>query len=223
MIGVNRRARLAGMIDHTLLRPEATAADVAALCREARALDVAAVCVSPTLVGVAVGELAGSLAVASVCGFPSGAHLPEVKAREAASAVASGATEIDMVVDLGAVKAGRFDRLEREIRVVVGAAEGALVKAIIESAILTDDEIADACRAAMQAGAGFVKTSTGFHPAGGATVAAVSLMRATVGLAAGVKASGGIRTAEQALAMVAAGADRLGCSATAAILAAVGD
>ena len=209
------------MIDHTLLRPEATEPEVAALCAQARELGVAAVCVAPTYVALATAEVASSLAVASVCGFPSGAHLTEVKAHEAALAVSAGATEVDMVLDLGAIRDGRFDAVEREVRAVVTAAEGALVKAIIESAALTDTEIITACRAAVSAGAGFVKTSTGFHPAGGATVAAVSLMRRTVGPDIGVKASGGIRTAAEALAMVAAGADRLGCSATAAILAGV--
>jgi deoxyribose-phosphate aldolase len=209
------------MIDHTLLRPGATERDVSALCAQARELGVAAVCVSPTMVAVAAVNLAGALDVASVCGFPSGAHLPEVKAREAALAVAAGATEIDMVVDLGAVKAGRFDAVEGDIRGVVDAVDGAIVKVIIESAALTDPEITAACRSAAAAGAAFVKTSTGFHPAGGATVAAVSLMRRTVGPDVGVKASGGIRASEQALAMVAAGADRLGCSATAQILAGI--
>lgn len=211
------------MIDHTLLRPEATGPEVAALCAQARELGVAAVCVNPTFVALAAAEVAGSLAVAAVCGFPSGAHLAEVKAREAALAVSAGATEVDMVLDLGAIKDGRFDAVEREVRAVVTAAEGALVKAIIESAALTDTEIITACRAAVSAGAGFVKTSTGFHPAGGATAAAVTLMRQTVGPGVGVKASGGIRTAADALALVAAGADRLGCSASAQILAGITD
>jgi deoxyribose-phosphate aldolase len=211
------------MIDHTLLRPEAAEPEVVALCAQARALGVAAVCVAPTYVELAAAEVAGSPAVASVCGFPSGAHLAEVKAREAALAVSGGAAEVDMVLNLGAIKSGRFDAVEREVRAVVTAVDGALVKAIIESAALTDREIVGACRAAVSAGAGFVKTSTGFHPAGGATVPAVSLMRATVGPDIGVKASGGIRTAAAALALVAAGADRLGCSASAEILAGVTD
>lgn len=189
------------------------------MCAEAVALGVAAVCVAPTYVDLAAETVAGSLAVASVCGFPSGAHLAQVKAQEAANAVVAGATEIDVVVNLGAVRAGDFAAVEAEVGAVVAAVDDALVKVIIESAALTDTEIVGACRAAVSAGAGFVKTSTGFHPAGGATIAAVSLMRRTVGPGVGVKASGGIRTAQEALAMVAAGADRLGCSATAAILA----
>lgn len=211
------------MIDHTLLRPEATGPEVAALCAQARELGVAAVCVNPTFVALAAAEVAGSLAVAAVCGFPSGAHLAEVKAREAALAVSAGATEVDMVLDLGAIKDGRFDAVEREVRAVVSVVEGALVKVIIESAALADREIVPACRAAVSGGAGFVKTSTGFHPAGGATAAAVTLMRQTVGPGVGVKASGGIRTAADALALVAAGADRLGCSASAQILAGIAD
>jgi deoxyribose-phosphate aldolase len=213
---------LARKIDHTLLRPEASPDEVVATCAEAVALSVAAVCVAPTYVALATETVAGSLAVASVCGFPSGAHLPQVKAQEAANAVAAGATEIDVVVNLGAVRAGDYAAVEQEVGAVVAAVDDALVKVIIESAALTDTEIVGACRAAVSADAGFVKTSTGFHPAGGATVAAVSLMRRTVGPGVGVKASGGIRTAQEALAMVAAGADRIGCSATAAILAGAG-
>lgn len=212
------RAELAAMIDHTLLKPEATGKDVEALSDEAARLGAYAVCVSPNLVEVAAEWTVPEVRVAAVCGFPSGAHRPAVKANEASRAVRDGADEIDMVVDLGLVKTGYFDGVAAEVERVVNAAEGALVKVIIESALLTDEEIVAACEAAVGAGAGFVKTSTGFNPAGGATEHAVSLMRATVGPDIGVKASGGIRTAEQALAMVAAGANRLGCSATAAIL-----
>jgi deoxyribose-phosphate aldolase len=212
------REELASLIDHTLLRPDATAADVEALCGQAVRLGVHAVCVSPNLVDVAARCAPQGLAVASVCAFPSGAHRPEVKAFEAARAVRDGADEIDMVVDLGLVRSGQFDAVRAEVAGVVSAGAGALVKVIIEAAALDPEQIAAVCRAAVDAGAGFVKTSTGFHPAGGASVEAVRLMRSVVGADVGVKASGGIRTTEQALAMVAAGATRLGCSATQAIL-----
>ncbi len=215
------RAAVARMIDHTLLKPEATAAEVVDLCRQAVRLDVVAVCVSPSLVGVARSELPeeGRTSVCCVAGFPSGAHQAEVKAAEAELAVDHGADEVDVVVDLGLVKAGRWDLVERELRLVRRAVPAPLVmKVIIESAALIDDEVVAACRTAGQAGADFVKTSTGFHPSGGATVHAVSLMRATVGDSIGVKASGGIRTTDAALAMIAAGANRLGTSSSAAIL-----
>jgi deoxyribose-phosphate aldolase len=216
------RAAVARMIDHTLLKPEATARDVVELCRQAVDLDVVAVCVSPSLVGVARSELPeeGRTSVCCVAGFPSGAHQGEVKAAEAELAVDHGADEVDVVIDLGLVKAGRWDLVERELRLVRRAVPAPLgLKVIIEAAALTDDEIVAACRTAEQAGADFVKTSTGFHPTGGATARTVSLMRATVGDRLGVKASGGIRTTEAALAMIAAGANRLGTSSSAAILA----
>ena len=209
------RAEIAAIIDHTLLRPEATGAQVADIIAQADRLGVCAVCVSPSRLPVRVPE---GLALATVCGFPSGAHTGAVKAAEAADAVARGADEIDMVVNLGLVKEGDADGVEADIRAVRRACEGALLKVIIESAALTDAEIVACCRAAEAAGADFVKTSTGFHPAGGATVGAVGLMRATVGDRLGVKASGGIRTAADALAMVAAGASRLGVSASLAVL-----
>ena len=206
------RAEIAAIIDHTLLTPEATGAQVADIIAQADRLGVCAVCVSPSRLPVRVPE---GLALATVCGFPSGAHAGAVKAAEAADAVARGADEIDMVVNLGLVKEGDADGVEADIRAVRRACEGALLKVIIESAALTDAEIVACCRAAE---ADFVKTSTGFHPAGGATVGAVGLMRATVGDRLGVKASGGIRTAADALAMVAAGASRLGVSASLAVL-----
>ena len=209
------RAEIAAIIDHTLLTPEATGAQVADLIAQADRLGACAVCVSPSRLPVRVPE---GLALATVCGFPSGAHAGAVKAAEAADAVARGADEIDMVVNLGLVKEGDADGVEADIRAVRRACEGALLKVIIESAALTDAEIVACCRAAEAAGADFVKTSTGFHPAGGATVRAVELMRATVGDRLGVKASGGIRTAADALAMVAAGASRLGVSASLAVL-----
>lgn len=209
------RAEIAAIIDHTLLRPEATAEQVSALVAQAAALGAFSVCVSPSRLPLQVPP---GLAVATVCGFPSGAHAVAVKAAEAAGAVAAGADEVDMVVNLGLVKESRFDAVEDEIRTVKEACGRALLKVIIESAALDDDEIVACCRAAEAAGADFVKTSTGFHPAGGASVHAVALMRRTVGRRLGVKASGGIRTAADALAMVEAGASRLGVSATVAIL-----
>ncbi|MCX0275755.1 deoxyribose-phosphate aldolase [Brevibacterium sp. CS2] len=209
------RADAAALIDHTLLKPESTAADVAALVAEARDLGVLAVCVSPSRLPLAD---TGDLVVATVCGFPSGAHASEVKAAEAKRAVADGADEVDMVINLGLAKAGDFDGVEADIRAVVEASGGALVKVIIESAALTDEEIVEACRRSEAAGADFVKTSTGFHPAGGASAHAVELMRKTVGDRLGVKASGGIRDAEAAEAMIAAGASRLGLSGSRAVL-----
>lgn len=206
---------VAKMIDHTLLKPEATSADVAALVEEAADLGVYSVCVSPSLLPIEVPE---ELKVACVVGFPSGAHSWRVKAEEAALAEHKGADEVDMVINLGLAKSGQWQEVEREIRAVREAAPTVVLKVIIESAALTDDEIIAACQAAESAGADFVKTSTGFHPAGGATTHAVSLMRDTVGHRLGVKASGGIRNAETAEEMIKAGASRLGLSASAAIL-----
>lgn len=212
------RAQIASLIDHTLLKPEATAAQVDALVAEAAALGTYSVCVSPSLLPLSLPD---GLHLATVCGFPSGAHATVVKAAEAAEAAdaaAKGAEEIDMVVNLRLVKEGDVDAVEADIRGVREACRGSVLKVIIESAALTDDEIVSTCRAAEAAGADFVKTSTGFHPAGGASTHAVALMRATVGDRLGVKASGGIRTAADALAMVEAGANRLGLSASAAVL-----
>lgn len=210
---------LARFVDHTLLKPEATRADVEALVAEGAALGVYSVCVSPSFLPLDLSEAPGLL-VATVCGFPSGKHHSEVKAAEAARAVQDGAHEVDMVIDIGLAKAGRFDAVEADIAAVRAAVPAPTVlKVIIESAALTDDEIVAVCQASRSAGADFVKTSTGFHPAGGASVHAVRLMAQTVGGALGVKASGGIRTAADALAMVEAGATRLGLSGTAAVLA----
>lgn len=207
-------AALAGLIDHTLLKPEATAADVAALLREAEELGTFSVCVPPSMLPVET-----AVKVATVCGFPSGQHTAEVKAFEARDSVARGADEVDMVINVGLARAGEFEAVEREIRAVRDAVAPPLVlKVIIESAALDDEQIVAVCRAAERAGADFVKTSTGFHPAGGATEHAVALMRETVGDRLGVKASGGIRTREAADAMVAAGASRLGLSSSRAIL-----
>lgn len=213
------RVTLASLIDHTLLRPEATAADIVALCAEASDLGVAAVCVSPSRLPLPSGALAPEVAIAAVCGFPSGAHQPGTKAAEAARAAADGASEIDVVIDLGRATEGDWAAVEHELVEVRSVLEPTtLLKVIIESAVLDRAGIVAACGAAERAGADFVKTSTGFHPAGGATVEAVSLMAEAVGARLGVKASGGIRTAADALAMVAAGATRLGCSASRAIL-----
>ena len=214
------RRDIARMIDHTLLRPEATGAQVAALVAQGAELGVFSVCVSPNQLPVRVPD---GLAVTTVCGFPSGAHTTSVKAAEAAGAVARGADEVDMVVNLKLVKEHDFDAVEADVRAVGRAVGEGVLKVIIESAALSDEEIVACCRAAQSAGADFVKTSTGFHPAGGADVHAVELMRATVGERLGVKASGGISTAADALAMVAAGACRLGVSATAAILQGLDD
>ncbi|RJS46547.1 deoxyribose-phosphate aldolase [Nocardioides cavernaquae] len=216
-------ADIARMIDHTLLKPEATRADVEALIAEAVELGVYSVCVSPSMLPVQIPN-GSDLKVAVVCGFPSGKHSPTVKAVEAAGAVRDGADEIDMVIDIGAAKEGRYDAIHADIRGVRAAAPlPTILKVIIESAALTDEEIVAVCVAAADAGADFVKTSTGFHPAGGASEHAVRLMAETVGPAVQVKASGGVRTLEQAEAMIAAGATRLGVSGSRALLAGAGD
>ena len=216
------RAQVAAAVDHTLLKPEATEADIVALLAEAVELDVYAVCVSPPFVPTAV-SLAAGRAVASVVGFPSGKHLSVIKAHEAAVAVDAGAREIDMVIDVGAAIGGELDVVRTDIAAVRDATPGALLKVIVESSALVEfggwPLLTDVCRVAEDAGADFVKTSTGFHPAGGASVRAVEVMTAAVGGRLGVKASGGIRTAEDALAMLDAGATRLGTSSSAAILA----
>jgi deoxyribose-phosphate aldolase len=213
------RAALARMIDHTLLAPEATDADVARLATEAGRLGAGAICVSPSRLPLRPGVLASGIAVAAVTGFPSGAHTPAVKAAEAAAAVAAGAGEIDMVIDLGAALAGDWATVTADVAALRAAIGPAVtLKVIIESALIGLDRIAPACAAAEAGGADFVKTSTGFHKAGGATADAVAAMAAAVGGRLGVKASGGIRTADDALRMIAAGATRIGASATAAIL-----
>ncbi|WP_084075018.1 deoxyribose-phosphate aldolase [Demequina sp. NBRC 110052] len=210
------RAELAQYVDHTLLKPESTPADVEALIAEAAQLGVFSVCVSPSMLPVSTPA---GVAVATVCGFPSGKHHSFVKAAEAALSIEQGADEVDMVIDIAAANEGRFDDVQSDIAAVRGAVpEGKILKVIIESAALSDEAIVGACRAAEAAGADFVKTSTGFHPAGGASVHAVKLMADAVGGRLGVKASGGIRTADAALAMIDAGATRLGLSGTAAVL-----
>lgn len=209
------RADVAKMIDHTLLKPEATSDQVKALIDEAAKLGTYSICISPSQLAVEVPE---GLHIATVVGFPSGAVKAEVKAAEAARAVADGAEEVDMVINIAFAKEHRFDDLEAEIKTVRDAIPGKILKVIIESAALTDEEIIAVCKASESAGADFVKTSTGFHPAGGASAHAVKLMRETVGDRLGVKASGGIRDAAAAEEMIAAGASRLGLSSSAAVL-----
>jgi deoxyribose-phosphate aldolase len=213
---------VAALVDHTLLKPETTAADVTALVGEAAELGVYAVCVSPSMVPVAAAVCPPGLAIAAVAGFPSGKHVSVVKARESVLAVDSGAGEIDMVIDIGAALTGDYDAVRADIAAVRAAVPGAVLKVIVESAALLsladDRTLIAVCRAAEEACADFVKTSTGFHPAGGASVAAVALMAETVDSRLGVKASGGIRTAEHAIAMLDAGATRLGLSGTGAVL-----
>lgn len=209
------RADVAKMIDHTLLKPEATSDQVKALIEEAAKLGTYSICISPSQLPVEVPE---GLLIATVVGFPSGAVKAEVKAAEAARAVADGAEEVDTVINIAFAKEHRFDDLEAEIKTVRDAIPGKILKVIIESAALTDEEIIAACKASESAGADFVKTSTGFHPTGGASAHTVKLMRETVGDRLGVKASGGIRDAAAAEEMIAAGASRLGLSSSAAVL-----
>lgn len=202
------------MIDHTLLKPEGTARDVERLCEDAIAYGFAAVCVNPWLLPTAVRALAGTPTIpCTVIGFPLGATTPASKAFEAGEAAAAGAREVDMVLAIGAIKQKAYEVALADIRAVVRAAGSSCsVKVILETCLLTDEEKVTACQLALEAGARFVKTSTGFST-GGATLHDVSLMRATVGSRAGVKASGGIRTLAEAEAMIAAGANRLGTSA----------
>jgi deoxyribose-phosphate aldolase len=217
------RSGVAELVDHTLLKPEATERDVALLTAEAVDLEVYAVCVSPSM--VAAAKRAGSLGVtiATVVGFPSGKHDSAVKAHEAVLAVNAGAQEVDMVIDVGAAVAGDLDAIRTDVRTLRDALpEAVVLKVIVESAALLElageQTLVDVCRIAAEAGADFVKTSTGFHPAGGASVRAVEIMASTVGPTVEVKASGGIRTAADAVAMLDAGATRLGLSGTRAVL-----
>lgn len=207
--------QLARMIDHTLLKPEATPAQVEQLCTEAVTHHFAAVCVNPVFIPLVAQQLAGSdVAPCSVVGFPLGATTTAAKVFETEQVVRAGATEVDMVITIGLLKAEQLDAVRQDIAEVVVAAQagGALVKVIIEAALLTDDEKRIACQLAQQARADFVKTSTGFGT-GGATVEDVRLMRRVVGAEMGVKAAGGIRTYQTALAMIEAGATRIGASA----------
>jgi deoxyribose-phosphate aldolase len=212
--------KLAQMIDHTLLAPEATMADVERLCAEAIDLQVGAICISPSLLPLTTGLLPLSIKTAAVVGFPSGAHNPSVKSREAQQACEHGANEIDMVVNLALVSSANWSAITDEVSAVRAVIpSGVILKVIIESALWSDEQIIGVCSAAVLGGADFVKTSTGFHKSGGASIANVRLMRKTVGETIGVKASGGIRTYADAIAMIDAGATRIGASASRSILA----
>ena len=211
---------IAAFIDHTLLKPEATREQILQLCAEARAYGFASVCINPGWLSLAAHELRGTPVLAcTVIGFPLGATMPAAKRAEAAEALKLGADELDMVIHVGALKSGLEGEVEADIRGVVELAHAscARVKVILETALLTDDEKVRACRLAQRAGADFVKTSTGFGP-GGATAADVALMRATVGDCMGVKAAGGVRTYDDFLKMVQAGASRVGASASVKIV-----
>ena len=207
------KKNVAAMIDHTLLKPQADPSQIRRLCEEAAAWGFASVCVNPCYVNLCAGLLSGSpVQVCTVIGFPLGAASTAVKAFETEDAVRNGADEIDMVVNIGMIKAGDWDYVENDIRRVVEAAGGRVVKVIIETCLLTDGEKFLACQAAKAAGADFVKTSTGFST-GGAVPQDVALMRRTVGPDMGVKAAGGIHCAAEAIACLEAGANRLGVSA----------
>jgi deoxyribose-phosphate aldolase len=214
----------ASLIDHTMLRPEATRADIVKLCGEARQYGFATVCINPYWVPLAASELAGSaVKVCTVAGFPLGATSTEAKVAEAAAALRAGAREIDMVINVGALRGGDFDTVKLDIQAVTRVCHdaGAIVKVILETALLDDAQKIKACALAQAAGADFVKTSTGFGPAG-ATVQDIVLMRHAVGPGMGVKAAGGIRTLDDFRAMVAAGANRVGASASVKIVEAAG-
>jgi deoxyribose-phosphate aldolase len=211
---------LARMIDHTLLKPEATKTEIEKLCAEAKKYSFVSVCINPSYVSMCTSLLRDTaVKVCTVIGFPLGATTTATKAFEAEQALRDGAKEIDMVINIGLLKSGEYDYVENDIFGVVttGRRYGALTKVILETALLTDEEKIKACLLAKRAGADFVKTSTGFSK-GGATVGDIALMRKVVGSAMGVKASGGVRTREEALAMVASGADRIGASASVKIV-----
>ena len=211
---------IAALIDHTLLKPEATQADIRKVCAEAREYGFAAVCVNPYWVRLVAGELAGSaVKVCAVVGFPLGANATDIKVAETAGVIRAGAQEIDMVLNVGEMRGGDYDTVRNDIVAVVETAHasGAIVKVILETALLNSEQKVNACLLAKAAGADFVKTSTGFGP-GGATAEDVALMRRTVGSTMGVKASGGIRTLEDLKKMVAAGASRVGASASVKII-----
>jgi deoxyribose-phosphate aldolase len=209
---------IAKMIDHTLLKADAKKEEIEKLCEEAKEHHFASVCVNPTWVSLSSSLLEGTdVKVCTVIGFPLGANTPEVKAFEAQNAISNGATEVDMVINIGALKDGNDQEVKRDIQTVVEASKGVLVKVIIETCLLTEDEKIRACKLAVEAGADYVKTSTGFST-GGATVEDVALMRKTVGPDVGVKASGGVRNAEGAKAVIEAGATRIGASSGIAIV-----
>lgn len=212
---------IAAKIDHTLLKPDATPSEITELCQEAKKYHFASVCINPCYVSLCSSLLKGTeVKVCTVVGFPLGATTTEVKKFETEQAVQNGANEIDMVINVGRLKAGDYNFVENDIQQVVRTAKsyGALVKVIIETALLTDEEKVKACLICKKAGADFVKTSTGFSK-GGATVGDVALMKYVVGSSIGVKAAGGIRSKEDAEAMIASGADRIGASASVKIVA----
>lgn len=212
-------SQIAKMIDHTLLKADATKEQVKTLCEEAKEYSFASVCVNPTWVQYASKLLAGTeVKVCTVIGFPLGATTSATKAFETANAIENGATEVDMVINIGALKDKNFDLVKEDIKAVVDAAKGkALTKVIIETSLLTDEEKEKACVLAVEAGTDFVKTSTGFST-GGATVEDIALMRKTVGPEIGVKASGGVRSSEDTEKMIEAGATRIGASSGVAIV-----
>lgn len=206
------RQSVASMIDHTLLKPEATRQEILTLCTEAKEYQFASVCVNPVWVPFVVETLQGSsVAVCTVIGFPLGASTIDTKIAETKEAVLNGAMEIDMVINIGLLKSGDKETIKKEIQAIVQAAQGKVVKVIMETCLLTEEEKITACMIAKEAGAHFVKTSTGFSN-GGATVEDVALMRKIVGDQMGVKASGGIRTWDDAKALIQAGATRIGAS-----------
>ncbi|WP_238162702.1 deoxyribose-phosphate aldolase [Cohnella sp. AR92] len=212
-------ADLASYIDHTLLKPDSTLEGIVRLCEEAKQYRFATVCVNPFWVKTAAERLSGSgVGITTVIGFPLGASTTSAKAAETEDAIANGATDIDMVLNVGALKSGMHEAVEKDIAAVVAASRGkAIVKVILETGLLTDEEKIKACELSKSAGADFVKTSTGFGP-GGATVEDIALMRRTVGPEMGVKASGGVRDAETCRAVIAAGATRIGASSGVAIV-----
>lgn len=213
------KAELAKLIDHTLLKPEATADQVIAHCQEAIALGTYSVCVSPTFVELAKQTVANEIKVATVCGFPSGKHQSSIKAMEATLSVRQGADEVDMVIDIGRAIMNDWSAVEADITAVRLMIPDAVLKVILETAALTDEQIVQACLAAQRANADFVKTSTGFHPSGGAELRAIEIMQKAIGGELGIKASGGIRNAEFASQLIDVGATRLGLSASAEVLA----
>jgi len=199
-------------IDHTLLKPDATPHDIRCLCREAAEYKFAAVCINPCYVDLAVSLLAGTgVKVATVIGFPLGANLSIVKAFEAKQAVLHGADELDMVINIGAAKLGLWEAVRYDIQQVIAEGQGRIVKVIVETGLLTEEEKERVCHIVLESGAQFIKTSTGFA-AGGATIADIRLFKSIIGDRIGIKASGGIRTSEEAAAMIAAGATRIGTS-----------
>lgn len=212
------KAQIAKMIDHTILKAEATESEIIKLCKEAIHYDFASVCVNPSMVPVAAKELKGThVKVCTVIGFPLGATTTEVKVFETKDVIEKGATEVDMVINVGKLKERNLEYVKNDIKAVVEAAKGkALTKVIIETCLLTEEEKIIACKLLKEAGSDFVKTSTGFST-GGATVEDIKLMRETVGPEMGVKASGGVRSKKDALAMIENGATRIGASASISI------